>query len=201
MPKKEKKISITSFDEIKREQCVPTKIEQWNGNEIVITHTLSLVEMLKFVNEVVESCFSADGEYFPEIMDFSIKSNVLTRYANFSLPENIEHSYDLIYNTDAFYIVCEYIDKTQLNEIVESINRKIAYLRDSDILKTQKQIEKIISTFNNLQKQTENMFSGIEPKDIQNLIGALNGGSFNEEKFIDAYLNRVYEKPSDKVDP
>lgn len=200
MPKKEKKISITSFDKAKREQGVPTKIEQWNGNEVIITHTLSLVEMLKFVREVVGSCFDTDGEYLPEIMDFAIKSNVLTRYANFSLPENIEHCYDLIYNTDAFYIVCEHINKTQLREIVESINRKIAYLRDNNILKTQKQIEKIISTFNNLQNQTEHLFSGIEPKDVQNLIGALNGVGFSEEKFIDAYLNHVYTKPNDKVD-
>ena len=34
MPKKEKKISITSFDKAKREQGVPTKIEQWNGKDV-----------------------------------------------------------------------------------------------------------------------------------------------------------------------
>ena len=108
MADKEKRISIASFDKVLKEQAVPNTTEHWFGNEVVIKHTISIAQMLAFVDNVVSSCFHDEG-YMPEVKDLLIKSNLLTRYANFTLPENLEHRYTLIYNTDAVAMVSKHI--------------------------------------------------------------------------------------------
>ena len=96
MAKSEKKISIASLDKVLKEQAVDIATEQWFGNEVKIKHTLSFSEMLAFVDDVVSSCFHTTGGYMPELQEFVVKSNILTRYANFNLPDNLEHRYALL---------------------------------------------------------------------------------------------------------
>lgn len=123
MADKEKKISIASFDKVLKEQAVPNTTEHWFGNEVVIKHTISIAQMLAFVDNVVSSCFHDEG-YMPEVKDLLIKSNLLTRYANFTLPENLEHRYTLIYNTDAVAMVSKHISSAQFDEILRAIDEK-----------------------------------------------------------------------------
>ena len=125
MAKSEKKISIASLDKVLKEQAVDIATEQWFGNEVKIKHTLSFSEALAFVDDVVSSCFHTTGGYMPELQEFVVKSNILTRYANFNLPDNLEHRYSLLYNTDAVDVVIRHINQKQLDDILESISETI----------------------------------------------------------------------------
>lgn len=116
MAKSEKKISIASLDKVLKEQAVDIATEQWFGNEVKIKHTLSFSEALAFVDDVVSSCFHTTGGYMPELQEFVVKSNILTRYANFNLPDNLEHRYSLLYNTDAVDVVIRHINQKQLDD-------------------------------------------------------------------------------------
>lgn len=93
MAKSEKRISISVMDKIIKEHFENTTTEQWYGIEVQIKKTLSFTEMMEFVNDVVLSCFQEDGGFVPEVMDFAIRSNILSKYANFSLPDKLEHRY------------------------------------------------------------------------------------------------------------
>ena len=198
MAKCEKRISINTMDKIIKERFSNTVTEQWCDIDVRIKKTLSFTEMMEFVNDVVLSCFQEDGGFVPEVMDFVIKSNVLSKYANFSLPDNLEHRYEIINKTDVVDMVCSKINNTQLNEIVASINHKVKFLCDSNAMTIKRQVNDLISAFNDLQTRTAGMFDGVSAEDIAKLADVLSSGKLDESKIVEAYLNQT--KPDERND-
>lgn len=167
-----------------------TIVKQWEDMDVRIKSVIPFSEMLEFVNDVVMSCFQANGGYMPELLDFSIKGNILTRYANFSIPDDLEERYELIYNTDVVDFVCTNINKTQLNEIVNSIDRKIKYMCDSNAMEIQRRFNELISIFENAQAKTAELFNNLSSEDIANLSKAI-GGEQVEDKIVASYLSQT----------
>lgn len=191
MAKNEKRISVSSLDKAIKESFVDRAVVEWHGLEVTIKRNLALTEMLEFVNDVVMSCFQEGGGFIPEVMDFAIKSNILSRYASFPLPDNLEHRYGVIYNSDAVDFVCQNINMQQLNEITASIDRKISYLCNTNVMSIQKQMMELVSAFENMQQKTSDMFAGFTPEDLTKIMGALDDGGLNEEKIVRAYLEQT----------
>lgn len=106
MAKADKKVSIALFDKIAKEQFQNEANIEWHDAQLRVKYALPLKDMLAFVDDVVGSCFHDKLGYMPEVKDFAIKSNILSRYANFTLPDNLEHRYQLVYVTDAVDAVC-----------------------------------------------------------------------------------------------
>ena len=154
--------------------------------------------MLAFVDDVVSSCFHTTGGYMPELQEFVVKSNILTRYANFNLPDNLEHRYALLYNTDAVDIVVRHVNQKQLDDILESISEKISYLCESNIAAIERQMNEVVSAFTELQKKTEAMFANITPDDISKLTSAMADGQFSEERLVEAYTNQMLKGDADE---
>jgi len=191
MAKNEKRISINALDKIAKEQFEKVTAQEWNGVEIRINRSLDFINMMEFVHDAAESCFSESGTFVPEVMDFAIKSNILTRYANFNLPDNLEHRYALIYNTDAVDVVCQHIDTEQLREITSAINRKVNYVCNSNVSVLQQKMNEVVAAFENMQKQSAAMFANVTPDDVTNLLGALSNGTVSEDKIVKAYLEQT----------
>lgn len=185
---KTKKVSITAFEKVMKETCTPIQTIEWNEIEISIKHTLSLKEVMTFVDNVTKSCFLVDSNtYLPEIKEFAIKCCVLEMYANFTLPSNVERKYDLVYNTDAFNRVMPHINTEQLSEITDAIDDKIDNLVHSNIEFVQRQTYELYSTLDALQKQISGTFEGISSEDISKLVEAVAEGGIDEEKLVQAY--------------
>lgn len=195
MAKNEKKVSINSLDKVIKENFTNKASVEWHGLEVAIKHNLSFTEMLEFVNDVVMSCFQDDGDFVPEVMDFAIKSNILSKYANLSLPDKLEHRYEIIYNSDAVDFVCQNINMQQLREITASIDRKISYLCNTNVMNIQKQMMALVSAFEDMQQKTTDMFSNFTPDDLVKIMGAIDDGGLNEEKVVKAYLEQT--KPTE----
>lgn len=191
MSKKEQRISINALEKIAKEQFQETTTKKWFDIEITIKRSLPLTEMLEFVQEVSEACFTTDGTFVPEIMDFAIKSGILTHYANFTLPSNLEKQYWLIYSTDAIEAVCECINNAQLQEIVDAANRKIDHMCDTDIVATRAKLNELYSAFEKMGEEFSNMFSGVNPEELRNMISALGNSDVSEEKIVSAYLEHM----------
>lgn len=188
---KTRKISITAFDKVMRETERIKNIE-WRGLVITVRRTLPLRDMLSFVNAVTKSCFDSEtNAYLPEIKVFAIKCCILEMYANFSLPSNIEHRYDLIYNTDAFDTVIQHIDTRQLNEIVDAINEKVDNIAQANIETINKQMNDIYRAFEGLQNQFTKIFSGVSSKDMAGFVQAVSEGGLDEEKLVKAYMTQT----------
>lgn len=190
MAKSEKKVSIALFDKIAKEYFQNENIIQWHEAEVHVKRTLSLTEMLGFVDDVVGSCFHDQAGYMPEVKDFAIKSNILTRYANFSMPDNLEHRYQMVYGTDAVDAVCSAIDTMQLQEIVNSINSKIRFLCDSKANLIQERINSVLETMEEMRDNTKDIFGGLSQDDLKALMGAITEHGLSEEKIVEAYMEQ-----------
>lgn len=95
---------------------------------VQIKPLLSLEEVIAFVNSVVNTCIS-EYEYFPEAVEYLIKSNVLSRYANFKIPKDTKEEYklvsgfpELLYNK-----IKGHIDEEQLAELSCAIYDRIEF--------------------------------------------------------------------------
>ena len=190
MAKGEKRISISTLDQIMKEYYSNTKNAEWNGVTFMVKVSLSLQEMLEFVNDVVGSCFQDDHGFMPEIMDFAIRSNLVIRYSNFSLPDNLNHRYELLYNTDLVDCISEHINGEQLRDMINSARRKIDYLCAANVADIQNNLSKLTGTFQNLQDGMEKVFSGISPEDVANIAHAIGSGELSEDKIVAAYLKQ-----------
>lgn len=199
MAKTEKRISINVLDKIAKENFENISVQEWFGVEIEIKRSLGLTDILEFVNDVTISCFGESGNFLPEVLDFAIKSNILTRYANLTMPENLEHRYKLIYHTDIVDAVCNHINMAQLKEVVSSINRKIDYLCSVNVSVIQRKLTELVSAFENMQKQTGNIFDGVSSDDVNKLLGAINNGTFSEDKVVEAYMRQMNKPLEDGV--
>lgn len=191
MAKKEKRISINALEKIAEEQFAQIIEVKWQDLDVTIKRTLPMQEMLLFVKEVTEACFLEDGTFVPEIMEFAIKSGVLTHYANFNLPSDLKKQYWLIYNTDAANMIYQHINLEQFNEIVESINRKIDHMCDTDIASVKAELNDLNNAFGKIGEQFSAMFDGIDTSDLQRVIEAVGDEGVNEEKIVSAYVEHM----------
>lgn len=191
MAKKEKRISINALEKIAKEQFPESVTEQWFDIEVTIKRSLPLKEMLEFVQEVVDACFTTDGTFVPEIMDFATKSGILTHYANFTLPDNLEKQYWLIYSTGAVDMVCQHINMVQLQEMIGGINRKIDHMCDTDIVATKAKLNDLYEAFVKMGTEVSDLFSGVNAEELQKMVGALGDTELNEEKIVSAYIQHM----------
>ena len=186
---KTKKISITALDKVVKDTYIPVNTIQWNGLDVQIKRSLTFIEMMEFVDSVVKTCFTAEsGMYIPEAKDFAVKSNIVERYTNLSLPNNLDHRYEIIYCTDIIEIVLTCVHPQQFNEIMTSIDAKINNLAQMNVEQVNKQIADLYAAFENLQKQIEQMFGGVDGEEMVAMMKALTEGSIDEHKLVEAYL-------------
>ena len=200
MAKKENpRISVNIWERIAKEEFEETVTEPWFGIDITINCSLGLQDVLGFVSEVADACFTSSGEFLPEIMDFAIRRGVLTRYANFTLPENVEKQYWLIYNTDAVGAVMRHVNRSQFREITDAINEKVKHMRNSDIMALRSKIMEVADVFTRMQEETAGLFKGLSQEDVQAFIGAVKDNAAVEEKIVDAYVDRMKRDARDMV--
>ena len=199
MAKGEKKVSISAVDNIIGECFLNVVTEQWYDVEVKMRRSIPFTEVLAFVDDVVQSCFQRNGAYVPEVLDFAIKSNIISKYTNVSMPDNLEHRYAILYNSDLVDFVCQHINMQQLQEMVNSINRKLAYMCDTNTVSVQNRLNDLISAFETMQEKTEAMFGDVMPDDMTRLVGAIGDGALTEEKIVEAYMKHK-NTPNAKAD-
>ncbi len=186
-----KKISVNAFENAMKDTYTPTETFDWNGIEVTVKKNLSLKEMLEFVDSVVKSCFTKDtNAYMPEIKDFATKVCILEKYANFTMPRNVETQYTLIYQTDAVERVLGYVNPQQFNEICVAIAKKVENLAQANIEAVTKQMNELYASLDNMQTQFSKVFDGIDEGSISEIINAFGNGVIDEEKLAKAVLNQ-----------
>lgn len=186
--KKIKRISVNAMDEILK-RYANTETVQWNGLEVVITKTLSLEEMMAFADSVVKSCFDQEsGAYMPEIKDFAIRSNVMERYANFTLPSKVEHQYDMVMRSGAFEMILNYVNAAQFNDLMRAIEAKLQNAADANVQMVFRQLNDVVASCEGLQEKVDSMFAGVDPADIVKLMSSVSENGVSEEKLVKAYM-------------
>lgn len=168
----------------------PTSSFEWNGMEVVVNRVLPMNVMLEFVDYVVKTCFSEEGEYMPEVKDFAIKSCLLEMYANFDLPKDLSERYAAIYNSDIVDAVLNHIEGRQFGEIINAIESKISNMAQMNVQMVYAQMNRLNQEFENLTSSMENMFAGVSTDDVAKLINAVSSGDIDEGKVVQAFASQ-----------
>ncbi len=197
MAKTEKKISVNTFEKIMKEHFTPVVTVRWHEADITVKRSLSLMEMLKFAQSVAESCFDETRGFVPELADFVIRSNIMEMYGNFRLPEELEKRYELLYNTDAVETVTENVNRQQLQELVDAIDRKIRYMCDTRVNDLSIRFRQVAEALEAMSKSAGEIFEGVTADDLRKLIGAVGEhGKTDEEKIVEAVLKHKASAPA-----
>lgn len=169
------RVSINNFEQaLAKDNVITETLVDTEDVTIQIKKTITLPEMMLFVQEVVEACIDGEtGEYIPEAYDFAIRSAVLTHYANFAMPANLEKQYWLIYNTRAFQQVLNNINEQQFNDIIRAIDRKVKYMLDVMSSAAVSKINEVIAKFNDVAAVSTKMFDGASPDDMAKFINGI----------------------------
>lgn len=185
-----KKVSISFMDKVLKNMN-NTVTKQWFDIDVQIKRNISLTDTLEMVDEVASCCFLEDGSYIPEMKDFVLRCNVLTRYANFTLPEKLEHKYELVYGTDAVDFVLGNINIEQYDAIVCAIEEKLAYLRDTNVAGIERKMYEAVDAFDKLQDKLADMFDGVTAENMAKIASAIADGQFSEERLVQAYAKQL----------
>ena len=184
-----KMISIASMDKIVNDVEESVTIN-FHGEELVVKKFLPFVDMIKFVNEVVEGCFDDDnGAYLPEAKTFLAQINTVSYYSNVRLPDDPKHKYDILNKTDLVEVIANAVDRTQYQAIIRSIEEKINYRVAMNEQAFNSRMNATITTIEALVDSIKDSFDGVTPDDVRKLISAINNNSIDEGKLVEAFAN------------
>lgn len=185
MAQKKNKVSVAAIEGVMKEQFNENrKVFDWYGVEVEYLETLSMVQMVTFVDSVVDSCFDKDGDYISEMKEFLIRTFTVQLYTNVRMPQNIEKQYDIVFGGDLYEVLIQHINKDQYGSMIEAIEDKLRYRVDADIVASRKSINELLLRFEAWGEE----LSKISADDVKNIAGALNGFDLDEEKLVDAVI-------------
>ena len=192
MAKSKKRISVNAFEnQVRAMRGENTSTFMWGDIEVTVKRLLPFEEYIEFVHDVAATCFTLDDyTYLPETKNFAINANILTHYANFTLPKDNNLSYELIHDSNIVSEVLKYVDKTQLNEILSAVDEKIDAELQLCTSMIQLELGKLVDTMSDLGDKFGAMFSGIEQGDLKGVIDAIVEGKFDENKLVSAFFDQ-----------
>lgn len=185
---KKKRVSVNAFEKnvVIDYEYKPYK---WGEIEIMVKPRLDFLEMMTFVDGVVQGCFrSDDNSFLPEVKDFIIKSYIVEMYSNIALPQNVNKKYDLLYACDIVDYILEIIDKSQFEEIMKGIDQKIKYMVAMDVNTITTQMNQLLSSLSGVESKASQLFDGISKENIDTILKAISNGRIDESKIMEAYL-------------
>ena len=94
----------------------------WHGNNVVVRQFLPLAEYMQMINDIMNDCRGGNDIFAPELLDFAIKTNVITYYAFVNLPEDPNMLFEIVYGTDLYDTICKYANKSQVDSVYKYIS-------------------------------------------------------------------------------
>lgn len=187
-------ISASKFQKIAKENFNNEVDVEWCGEKVHIRETIDFKSMMTFINDIVGTVFLDSGDFVPEAIDGIVRICAIRYYSNINLPDDFLEQYRLVYETDAFDVVYEHVNKAQFDEIVRSANRKIQYICETKVFAFTETMEKLIDSFENISEKMTDLFDGIDNIDMKNVSEAIENGVIDEDVIVGAYINQLQKK-------
>lgn len=162
---------------------------EWNGLEIEVKTCLDAANAMGFVDNVVASCFTEDGEYFPEALDIAGRRETVLRYANVDLPEDPVSLYKVLYCTDLYGAIRALVDWDQLDTLWESIGTRIEMIRNDRRAAVEKQMADMYAMMKNLSDALSETVGDVNGEQIADFLKAIANNQIDEGKVVSALLD------------
>lgn len=201
-----KQITINQWEKTKEDITVKfSLIEGEDGPEVIVRKALPLSEMWEAVDEIVEMCMPTinvgtedepkmEQVFMPENRDFAVRRIIMSRYANFKLPQDFSKQYDLMYSTPVYQKVANCIDQMQLMEMVGAAERKLDYLKE-ERLSVAKAIKEVLGQFTDAANQLQD----VDPNAVQQVLGLLSDTKNAGDKLIEKTMQEAAQDTATPV--
>lgn len=165
------------------------KYSRWCGVPISITPTISLEDTIKFVNSVVDTCVNEEnGEVMPEIVPIATWCAVIEYYTDFPLPDSIEDSNILAFDSSLDGAIYPNINTDQLNSIIKSIDDRLDYIKKSNEEMIKHQLNDLTNVMKPMTEKFSEALSDVSSQDIEDFLKGFSGESFNKN-VVELYKN------------
>lgn len=121
--KKIERLALDEYIGIVKGNKVERKVVGWCSKYIEVKQMLSVDEYINVIRRIFADCRTPDSENMVqlELIDFAIKTNIISAYANIELPENLDDLYYIVYGTDLYEKVCANVNEKQVESIISSV--------------------------------------------------------------------------------
>jgi hypothetical protein len=97
----------------------------WHTTTLTVRQLLSAKECCGLIENIYKNCLSPDGDFKIELLDFSLRVNIIATYANVCFPTTPEDTYYIVYASDLYETVCRVVNQNQLNMIKSTVEMRI----------------------------------------------------------------------------
>lgn len=188
MSKKKNKISVNTLEKYCDQlNLSPQEIQMPYGDGETLSFTvkplLSMDESIRFIEDVVRECIMADDMLIiPLARDFIVKRNLMTYYANFTMPESQGKTYDFVMAaTGIIAVILDNIDLEQFNMIRQSIDERIAFEERKMIAEQQSNVRQITENVSEFVSKMSGLFDGVDAEQMGNFVTSMGKMAQNTE--------------------
>lgn len=93
----------------------------WHGEIIQVKYMLDLDKEHMLIQSIMNCCMTDDGNFVPELLDISIRANVVKQYSSVELPQDINDQHKLLYYSDLFDVIINSVNKNQIEHILKLV--------------------------------------------------------------------------------
>lgn len=93
----------------------------WHGVIIKVKYMLDMDEEHMLIQSIMNCCMTNDGNFVPELLDISIRANIVKTYSSVELPEDINDQHKLLYYSDLFDVIINNVNKNQIEHILKLV--------------------------------------------------------------------------------
>lgn len=97
----------------------------WHGVIIKVKYMLDMDEEHMLIQSIMNCCMTNDGNFVPELLDISIRANIVKTYSSVELPEDISEQHKLLYYSDLFDTIVNNVNKNQTEHILKLVELRI----------------------------------------------------------------------------
>lgn len=181
MAKKKNNVSINTLEGFCKATSPKTiekviEIDSESSVKFEIKPRLSLEECLRFVEDVVgESVMATELSIVPIAREFITNRNLLTYYANFTMPVDIHKTFELVAGAkEIVAMVLENIDASQFEMIQRAISERIGFEKEKMVALQELKVNETISEMNQFISRMAGLFDGVNGEQMAKFVSGLS---------------------------
>lgn len=188
MSKKKNRISVNTLEKYcSHLNLVPQEIQMPYGDGEALSFTvkplLTMDESIRFIEDVVRECIMADDMLIiPLARNFIVKKNLMTYYANFTMPESQSKTYDFVMASSGIItVILDNIDLDQFNMLCQSIDERIAFEERKMIAEQEHNVRQITENVSEFVSKMSGLFDGVDAEQMGNFVTSMGKMAQNTE--------------------
>lgn len=188
MSKKKNRISVNTLEKYCSQlNLVPQEIQMPYGDGEALSFTvkplLTMDESIRFIEDVVRECIMADDMLIiPLARNFIVKKNLMTYYANFTMPESQSKTYDFVMASSGIItVILDNIDFDQFNMLCQSIDERIAFEERKMIAEQEHNVRQITENVSEFVSKMSGLFDGVDAEQMGNFVTSMGKMAQNTE--------------------